>query len=204
MITDAMMLAAREAAKDYMASNPPVTEDTYDLKLEGVLRAALTAAFAKVREPTTPTSAEIDSSEEAVRLRNALREAKSAVEFFDKVKNASEDEKIAVGTDHWDRVMAAIGACAAIWDSMNKVTTCEHCNNGYLGNRFGQDIECVNGILIDIDEFREGYQKDVCYPVAPCHPDWKKQCADENFVSEDAQERLAQACEVTMTSHSIR
>lgn len=71
---------------------------------------------------------------------------------------------------------------------------CTHCQNGYLGNRFGQDVECVNGVLIDIDVYHEGHQRDLCYPVAPCHPDYAKQCADpENWVSDcdDVQTRLA-------------
>ncbi len=58
---------------------------------------------------------------------------------------------------------------------------CPHCQNGFLDNRFGQDVECVNGILIDIDVYHEGHQRDVCYPVAPCHPDWSKQDADPDY-----------------------
>lgn len=55
-------------------------------------------------------------SGEVERLRIVLREARDAVEFFDKVKGATEAEKIAVGTDHWDRLEAAIRACAALSD----------------------------------------------------------------------------------------
>lgn len=43
---------------------------------------------------------------------------------------------------------------------------CLHCKHGFMGS----DIECVNGVLIDIDEFTEGWQTDVLYPPAPCHP----------------------------------
>ena len=71
---------------------------------------------------------------------------------------------------------------------------CRHCRGGFLNNRFGQDVECVNGVLIDIDEYAEGHQRDFCYPVAPCHPDFPRQVADpENFVSDcrDVQERLS-------------
>lgn len=69
---------------------------------------------------------------------------------------------------------------------------CEHCRNGFLDNRFGQDVECVNGVLIDIDEYHEGYRTDFCYPVAPCHPDYAKQCEDpDDFVADDVQDRLA-------------
>lgn len=54
---------------------------------------------------------------------------------------------------------------------------CPHCRNGWLDNRFGQDVECVNGVLIDIDEAHEG-ATDVVRFVAPCHPCWEKQKAD--------------------------
>ncbi len=40
----------------------------------------------------------------------------------------------------------------------------------------GSDIECVNGVLIDIDEYTEGWQRDVIYPPAPCHPGYCKEC----------------------------
>ena len=42
---------------------------------------------------------------------------------------------------------------------------CTHYKNGCLDHG---DIECVNGVLIDIDEAHEGYQRDVCYPPCPC------------------------------------
>lgn len=45
---------------------------------------------------------------------------------------------------------------------------CEHCDNGWLHNRYGQDVECVNGVLIDIDVATEGWQRDTIYPAAPC------------------------------------
>ena len=48
------------------------------------------------------------------------------------------------------------------------MASCEHCRNGWLGNRYGEDVECVNGVLIDIDVFYEGWPRDACYPPAPC------------------------------------
>lgn len=70
------------------------------------------------------------------------------------------------------------------------MSVCQHCQNGHFANaRFGQDVECVNGILIDIDTAHEGWQLDVEYPVAPCHPSWRDQCADRDF-NNDCQERL--------------
>lgn len=69
---------------------------------------------------------------------------------------------------------------------------CVHCVNGFFqGHRFGLDVECVNGILIDIDEAYEG-ARDVIHPVAPCHPCWNKQKRDpdaETWVN-DSIERL--------------
>lgn len=71
--------------------------------------------------------------------------------------------------------------------------TCKHCKNGWFyDHRFGTDVECVNGILIDIDVYHDGYQTDVCYPVAPCHPKWDDQCNGIEF-DDDSQERLAGA-----------
>ena len=55
--------------------------------------------------------------------------------------------------------------------------SCKHCRNGWFDGRFGQDVECVNGILIDIDEAYEG-ARDVVHPVGPCHPMWSRQQAD--------------------------
>lgn len=40
-------------------------------------------------------------------LLPALREAADAIDFFDRVKTASDDEKIAVGSDHWNRLESA-------------------------------------------------------------------------------------------------
>lgn len=71
---------------------------------------------------------------------------------------------------------------------------CKHCQNGWFdpksgGSYFGQDVECVNGVLIDIDVYMDGYPRDTLYPVAPCHPCWEKQQRDEDF-DNDSQERL--------------
>lgn len=52
------------------------------------------------------------------------------------------------------------------------MTDCKHCQNGQLHG----DIECVNGVVIDIDEFTEGYPRDVIYPAAPCHPNYCRTC----------------------------
>jgi len=67
---------------------------------------------------------------------------------------------------------------------------CDKCRNGFLENRFGQDVECVNGVLIDIDTAMEGFPRDVVYPVAPCHPMWDRQAAGDEDFSNDSQERL--------------
>jgi hypothetical protein len=67
---------------------------------------------------------------------------------------------------------------------------CKHCLNGFLDNRFGQDVECVNGVLIDIDVATDGWPRDVHYPVAPCHPMWARQQAGDDDFPNDSQERL--------------
>ena len=67
---------------------------------------------------------------------------------------------------------------------------CKHCRNGQFDNRFGEDVECVNGVLTDIDVAHEGWQRDTIFPVAPCHPGWAAQCAEEDF-DNDSLERLA-------------
>lgn len=70
---------------------------------------------------------------------------------------------------------------------------CRHCKDGWFPEQqFGQDVECVNGILIDIDIFTEGWHRDQIYPVAPCHPMWEKQCARKNFHN-DCTKRLEDA-----------
>ncbi len=70
-------------------------------------------------------------------------------------------------------------------------SNCKHCRNGFFeGQRYGQDVECVNGVLIDIDVAHEGYPRDTVFPVAPCHPMWKRQQAGDESWYNDSQERL--------------
>lgn len=45
-------------------------------------------------------------------LEAALREARDAVDFFDRVKASTQDEQIAVGRDHWNRMEAALRSVA--------------------------------------------------------------------------------------------
>ena len=74
---------------------------------------------------------------------------------------------------------------------------CAHCKNGFLDGLYGVDVECVNGVLIDIDTAHEGWQRDLDYPVAPCHPMWtRQQCGDEAFPN-DCQERLSEWSEMS-------
>jgi hypothetical protein len=75
-------------------------------------------------------------------------------------------------------------------DWLRLKANCSHCINGWFQDqRFGADVECINGILIDIDVYMEGFSPDVCYYVAPCHPHWNDQCNDIDF-PDDSQERL--------------
>lgn len=49
-------------------------------------------------------------------LERALVNLARAVKFFDKVQASSEEEKIAVGRDHWDWIVGASKETAAAWD----------------------------------------------------------------------------------------
>ena len=63
---------------------------------------------------------------------------------------------------------------------------CKHCQNGWFSDqRYGTDVECVNGVLIDIDVAHDGWQTDTVYPPAPCiakkwrngnKPGWGDEC----------------------------
>lgn len=68
---------------------------------------------------------------------------------------------------------------------------CKHCRNGWFDGRFGQDVECVNGVLIDIDEVHEGHAN-LIRPVAPCHPMWARQIDDPDAETwtNDSMDRL--------------
>lgn len=68
---------------------------------------------------------------------------------------------------------------------------CQHCIAGWFDGKYGPDTECVNGVLIDIDVATEGWQRDVVYPVAPCHPMWGRQQEGQDF-DNDCQERLTE------------
>jgi hypothetical protein len=74
------------------------------------------------------------------------------------------------------------------------MSACKHCQNGWFDDqRFGMDVECVNGVLIDIDTAHEGWVRDVQYPLAPCHPRFQSQ--EQN----DSQQRLAEWADVPST-----
>lgn len=45
---------------------------------------------------------------ELTALNNALQNLKSAYDFFEKVKKSSIDEKISVGTDHYDWLISSV------------------------------------------------------------------------------------------------
>lgn len=76
---------------------------------------------------------------------------------------------------------------------------CEHCQNGWFDGRFGEDVECVNGVLIDIDVFTEGWPRDTVFHVAPCHPQWAAQLRAHQVgddIDTDYFERLTKASTV--------
>lgn len=47
-------------------------------------------------------------------LAMALLELKNAIEFFDRVRASSEDERVAVGQDHWNWLENAARKAAAL------------------------------------------------------------------------------------------
>ena len=74
---------------------------------------------------------------------------------------------------------------------MSKQATkrCPHCANGFLFNNYGQDVECVNGVLIDIDVANEGWEMDVDYPPAPCQ---RNKRGEWKSGRNESQERLSE------------
>lgn len=51
-----------------------------------------------------------------------FRELSQALEFFDNVRAAPEEERIAVGTDHWDWLESAARRCVAAWEEWKQET----------------------------------------------------------------------------------
>lgn len=70
--------------------------------------------------------------------------------------------------------------------------TCSTCDKEQLAARFGENIECVNGVLIDIDEAMAGWDNRANYSVAPCHPMWEQQTSTNTDLAHDVQTRLEQ------------
>lgn len=79
--------------------------------IKGPVISVLTDAVWRTRQALEAPEPEAATDEALV---IALAEARDAVDFFDKVRAATPDEKIAVGHDHWDRMEAALRACAAL------------------------------------------------------------------------------------------
>jgi hypothetical protein len=59
-------------------------------------------------------------------MKAALKDLRRAVQFFDRVKEASLDEKIAVGTDHWDWLEKAARRVANISNARLKQSGAGH------------------------------------------------------------------------------
>lgn len=81
---------------------------------DGPKRETLEEAIAAWNRRAAPAPSSLAGGEDMTARQIALAEAKDAVAFFDQVKAASQDEKIAVGRDHWNRLEAAIRAVAAL------------------------------------------------------------------------------------------
>lgn len=52
-------------------------------------------------------------------------------------------------------------------------------------SHLGQDVECVNGVAIDIDVFTSGWSRDTLQTLAPCHPHYCSNCWGTGSISED-------------------
>lgn len=61
---------------------------------------------------------------------------------------------------------------------------------GGLRCPLGGDYECINGVCIDIDVYTEGWELDLIYPPAPCHPNRCERCSGSGEASEDDANRL--------------
>jgi hypothetical protein len=78
---------------------------------------------------------------------------------------------------------------------------CAHCSNGWFADqRFGTNVECVNGVLIDIDVAHEGWQCDVVYPPAPCIAKKWRDGEDSEWLNE-CHERLMEWSECSEAPH---
>lgn len=55
--------------------------------------------------------------------------------------------------------------------------------NKYWG--LGHDIECHEGILIDADEYAEGWQRDVIYQPCSCNPKFCMRCRGIGMIVDD-------------------
>lgn len=49
-----------------------------------------------------------EAAEKWERIEPLVREAREAIDFFDRVRSSPDDERIAVGSDHWDWIESVI------------------------------------------------------------------------------------------------
>lgn len=93
-----------EAYKTIRSGAPGLSDQTCNV-LAGIIARKVSIVYAQPH-PSQQAGTEA--------LNTALQEAADAVEFFDRVKSASLDERIAVGPDHWNRMEAALRSLAAL------------------------------------------------------------------------------------------
>lgn len=66
---------------------------------------------------------------------------------------------------------------------------------GGLRCHLGGDRECINGVCIDVDVYTEGWERDVIYPPAPCHPNRCERCNGSGDATEiDAEANHSDDC----------
>jgi len=66
----------------------------------------------------------------------------------------------------------------------------------------GGDVECCNGVAMDVDEYREGWNPETIYPPCSCNPNGCKRCKGTGFVGEN-RERECSTCDGTGWKKSI-
>lgn len=70
---------------------------------------------------------------------------------------------------------------------MPKRPTFQPCNQ-YIGG----DVECCDGVVMDIDEFTEGWQPDAIYPPHSCNPRFCSTCGGTDDPPEAVKEAAGQ------------
>ena len=115
------------AARDYAGTLAALEEAAGSALMENFPRTAkdlrdtseFMALAAEGKEDSSRWGTELNDAKARIaelqtQATRAIRKCRDAVEFFDKLKVATEGEKTAVGHDHWDRLESAVRYVAAL------------------------------------------------------------------------------------------